>query len=113
HPELLVPRPEEEADASAHLSCTDLVLEMQQSRTINNHMASLVYGYVEQLLYGGLTTFATYTDSALFTTRSFSTTPEDLSQALGRDPPFFTAESEEQDYKKRELEDEDDDAIPL
>src|SRR5262249_9568438 len=111
-PELLVPRPEEEADTSVHLSCTDLVLSMQQSRTINNHMASLVYGYVEQLLYGGLMTFATYTDNAVFTTRSLSTTPEDLSQALGREPSFFTAKSEEQDDKKPDLEDEDD-VMPL
>ncbi|GCE32007.1 hypothetical protein KDA_74910 [Dictyobacter alpinus] len=94
HPELLVPLPDEEMSASARLSCKDLVLAgepaMQQSRTINNHMAGLVYGYVEMLMYGGLTTFATYTDNSTFVTRSLETTPEGLSLALGLPVPFFT-----------------------
>lgn len=95
HPELLVPRPEEEVvDESTRLSCKELVLvgepAMQQSRTINTHMAALVYGYVEKLVYGGLTTFATYTDETSFTTHSLDTTPEGYSQALGLPADFFT-----------------------
>jgi hypothetical protein len=53
-------------------------------------MASLLYGYVEMLIYGGLTTFATYTDASTFTTRSLETTPEAMSQALGLPTTFFT-----------------------
>ncbi len=118
HPELLLPRPDEEVDATARRSCKDLVLAgepaMQQSRTINNHMAALVYGYVEMLLYGGLTTFASYTDNATFSTRSLETTPESLSQALGLPPSFFTtAETiidEQEGSAEEDLEDEEDDA---
>lgn len=94
HPELLQPRPEELVEASAQLSCKDLVLAgepaMRQSRTINSHMAALVYGYVEHLVYGGLTTFATYTDNSTFTTRSLEATPEGFAQALGMPTTFFT-----------------------
>jgi len=94
HPELILSPP---ADANApadQRSCKELVLAGEaaraQSRTINNHMAALVYGYVERLLYGGLTTFATYTDESSFTTRSLETTPEALALALGRPAAFFT-----------------------
>jgi PRTRC genetic system ThiF family protein len=113
HPELLTPRPEEEMETTTPLSCKDLVLAgepaMQQSRTINNHMAALVYGYVEKLMYGGLTTFASYTDNASFTTRSLETTPEGLSQALGLPPSFFTTvEAEPEEDDEKDLEDEED-----
>ncbi|GHP00676.1 hypothetical protein KSF_107230 [Reticulibacter mediterranei] len=112
HPELLLPQPEEEAEAAQRLSCKELVLmaerTMQQSRTVNNHMASLLYGYVEMLIYGGLTTFASYTDSSSFTTRSLETTPEGLSQALGYPPQFFTTvESSEAQNREDEWDDED------
>lgn len=94
HPDLLVPRPEETDDATARRSCTALILagepEMQQSRTINSHMAALTYAYVEKLLYGGLTTFATYTDNETFTSRSLEITPRALSLALGPPPEYFT-----------------------
>ena len=116
HPELLTPRPEEEADTVARLSCKDLVLAgepaMQQSRTVNNHMAAIVYGYVEMLMYGGLTTFASYTDNSTFTTRSLETTPEGLSQAVGLPASFFiTAEmfdEEQEDRGEADLDDEED-----
>jgi len=94
HRDLLVPRPEETDDATARRSCTELILagepKMQQSRTINSHMAALTYAYVEKLLYGGLTTFATYTDNGSFTTRSLEITPHALSLALGLPPEYFT-----------------------
>jgi hypothetical protein len=109
HPELLIPRPDEETTTSAHLSCKDLVLvgepAIQQSRTINNHMAALVYGYVEMLIYGGLTTFATYTDNSTFTTRSLETTPERLGHALGLQPSFFT--TREASAQEEDCSDED------
>src|SRR5438270_12285613 len=88
---------------------------MQQSRTINTHLAAIVYGYVEKLVYGGLTTFATYTDSGSFTTRSLETTPEGLSQALGQPPSFFTAaaapvdDDEQPEEEEEDLEDEEGD----
>jgi PRTRC genetic system ThiF family protein len=113
HPELLEPRPEELVEASAQLSCKDLVLAgepaMRQSRTINSHMASLAYGYVEHLVYGGLTTFATYTDNSTFTTRSLETTPEGFSQALGMPATFFTAFPQaEQGQNPAQIPDEED-----
>ena len=76
------------------LSCGDLVLSAQegnrQSRTINTHMAALVYAYVEQLVYGTITTFATYTNLSTFETHSVPVTPGSLSRALGEEPAFFT-----------------------
>ena len=105
HPELLVPQPDELEESQQKLSCKDLVLlgepEMKQSRTINNHMAALVYGYVEMLVYGGATTFATYTDLRSMTSRSLETTPEALALALVEHPTFFTQPPVE------ELEEED------
>lgn len=74
------------------LSCGDLVLSEQegnrQSRSINLHMAALVSAYVERLLYGSLTTFATYTDLASFATHSLTVTPQVLSRALNQPPAF-------------------------
>jgi PRTRC genetic system ThiF family protein len=95
----------EEAEAAAsstlQLSCGDLVLSEQegnrQSRTINTHMAALVYAYVEQLIYGSITTFATYTNLPTFETHSVSVTPGQLGRALGVPPEFFTMHPDDED----------------
>lgn len=88
-PEEVVP-----AASSTRRSCGDLVLSTQegnrQSRTINTQMASLLYTYVEQLLYGSLTTFATYTNLATVETHSLPVTPGALGRALNLSPNFFT-----------------------
>lgn len=88
HPELLADPPREAGPNSAP-SCADAPGE-EQARTINAHMAALVYAYVEGLIYGGLTTFATYTNLSTFTTRSSDLTPEALALALGQPVGFFT-----------------------
>lgn len=116
HPELLTPRPDEIQEASPRLSCKELVLagehRAQQSRTINNHMAALVYAYVEMLIYGGLSTFATYTDLATFTVRSLEATPEAFALALARNQDFFTM-SPCEELDEEDLDDEDEPPLHL
>ena len=101
------PPEEEAASTTMKLSCGDLVLTTQegnrQSRTINTHMAALVYTYVEQLIYGTITTFATYTNLPTFETHSVPVTPEALGRVLDQQPEFFTMHPDDED------EDEDED----
>lgn len=77
------------------LSCGDLVLLEQegnrQSRTINAHMAALVYAYIEQLLYSSITTFATYTNLTTFQTHSLSVTAPTLTLALNQPADFASS----------------------
>ncbi len=95
-PSMFVARHAEEASLTTiRLSCGDLVLSDQQSRTINTHMASLMYTYVERLIYGSITTFATWTNLSLMDTHSASITPQALAHALGNSPSFFTMDEEE------------------
>lgn len=87
-------------------SCGDVV-GVQQSRTINFHMAALVYGYVDMLLNGEpLTTFATYTNLRRFSTQSELVTPEALARALNMPKtfePFFTMDPNKKNAKLESL----------
>ncbi len=107
-PSLFEAPQEEAASTTVRLSCGDLALSEQegnrQSRTINTHMAGLVYAYVEHLVYGAITTFATYTNLSAFETHSVSVTPEALGRALEQPPAFFTMHSDDQDDDEEERE---------
>ncbi len=99
------------ASTTMRLSCGDLVLNEQegnrQSRTINLHMAALVYGYVEQLIYGSISTFATYTNLRAFETHSVPVTPASLSRVLDVPPGFFTMHPDDEDEEGDALEEDE------
>jgi hypothetical protein len=92
-PSMFIARHAEEASSTTvRLSCGDLVLSDEIGRTINNHMASLMYAYVERLIYGHITTFATWTNLGSLETHSACITPQALSHALDKEPSIFTME---------------------
>lgn len=116
-PALLAPSmyvaPKEEAAAAetVQLACGELVLEEgnRQGRTINTHMAALVFAYVERLLYGSLSTFATWTNLGTFETHSECVTPTTLARALDRPASFFTMRPDGGEEGKEDDEEEDED----
>lgn len=91
-PSMFVAPKEEAASTTVQFSCGDLVVDReegnQQSRTINTHMAALLATYVEQLLYGSVTTFATWTRLDAMETHSSSITPHSIAMALGKEASF-------------------------
>ncbi|MBA2681151.1 MAG: ThiF family adenylyltransferase [Ktedonobacteraceae bacterium] len=114
----VVPKEEKVEATTVKLSCGDLMVDSQegnrQSRTINNHMASLMYAYVERLIYGSITTFATWTNLAPIDTHSSCITPQALAIALGKEASFasfFTLSPDEADDEDDEDSDPDDDEI--
>jgi molybdopterin/thiamine biosynthesis adenylyltransferase len=93
-PALLAPSmflvPKKEEVSTVRLSCGELAIDGLQSPTINSHMAALMHAYVERLIYGHITTFATWTNLGLMSTHSACISPHALSEALGKEPSFFT-----------------------
>jgi hypothetical protein len=113
----MVPKEKEEetSTATVRLSCGDLVVDGQegnsQSRTINNYMASLLYVYIENLVYRSITTFATFANLSLIDTHSSSITPQALAIALGKPPEFacfFTMHPDDDKDEEEEMGDEPD-----
>ena len=88
-PDLLVPRPEEEA--TAELSCEELALVNSQSLMINQAVASIAADYLLRLLVTrNLKKFASYTDLPSGTTQSSYTAPAAVARVVGHRPDYFT-----------------------
>ncbi len=87
-PKLREPQPEELANHA--LSCAELLAANAQSLMINPTMADEGASYLyEFLILGTLRRFATFIDIPTGTMRSRYTTPEQLAEAISRDPSFF------------------------
>jgi PRTRC genetic system ThiF family protein len=87
-PRLREPQPEELANHA--LSCAELLAANAQSLMINPRMADEGASYLyEFLILGTLRRFATFIDIPTGTMRSRYTTPEQLAEAISRDPSFF------------------------
>ncbi len=87
-PKLREPQPEELAGHA--LSCAELLAANAQSLMINPRMADEGASYLyEFLVLGTLRRFATFIDIPTGTMRSRYTTPEQLAEAISREPSFF------------------------
>lgn len=109
-----VPHEETAVTEIKRFVCGELTMDGQegnrQGRTINTSMAALLFAYVERLLYGSLTTFATWTNLSLFQTHSESVTSSALANALGKPASFasfFTMAPDDEPEERREGEDEE------
>jgi PRTRC genetic system ThiF family protein len=88
HPDLLEPRPEEQAPQ--RLSCAELAAANAQSLLVNTTAATIAADFLYRLLWThDLKKFATYFDLASGTTRSDYITPDGLCRALGQTRRFF------------------------
>jgi PRTRC genetic system ThiF family protein len=87
-PKLREPQAEELAGHA--LSCAELLAANAQSLMINPRMADEGASYLyEFLVLGTLRRFATFIDIPTGTMRSRYTTPEQLAEAISREPSFF------------------------
>ena len=81
HPDLLMPRPEE--DAASALSCAELAAVNAQSLVINQAMAMVMTQYLMAFLVAGsLRQFATYVNLPALSMRSLAITPETIRAAV-------------------------------
>lgn len=88
HPDLLEPRPEEQAPH--RLSCAELAAANAQSLLVNTTAAAITADFLYRLIWtGDLKKFATYFDLASGTTRSEYITPDSLCRALEQTRRFF------------------------
>ena len=88
HPELLQAQVEQASHQTKDLSssCADLLLTGDQSPSINAMVANIAATYLWHLFADpkGLTTFATYCNLNVLSTRSRFITPEAIAQAIGK-----------------------------
>jgi PRTRC genetic system ThiF family protein len=88
-PDLLIPRPEELADA--HLSCEEMDIANTQGLMINPMVACEAAEYLlELLILGKLKRFATYFHLPSGRKSSSYITPEAVAQVIHKDATFFT-----------------------
>ena len=88
HPELLQAQVEQTSQQKKEgvLSCADMLLTGDQSPSINAMVANIAATYLWHLFADpkGLTTFATYCNLNVLSTRSRFITPEAIAQAIGK-----------------------------
>jgi PRTRC genetic system ThiF family protein len=87
HPDLLQTQPEANAtrETQEAISCADLLLTGDQSPSINAMVANIAATYLWRLFADphGLTTFATYCNLNVLSTRSRFITPDAVARAIG------------------------------
>jgi PRTRC genetic system ThiF family protein len=88
HPDLLETRSDETPSQASHaaLSCAEMALIGDQSPSINAMVANVAATYLWRLFADpkGLTTFATYCNLNVLSTRSRFITPDAVAQAVGK-----------------------------
>ncbi len=93
HPNLLEPQPKETPpqEKGEVVSCAEMLLMGDQSPSINATIANIAATYLWRLFADpkGLSTFATYCNLNVLSTRSRFTTPEAVAQALGKNFAMF------------------------
>ena len=93
HPDLLQtqPEPAPTRETEDNLSCAEMLLTGDQSPSINAMVANLAATYVWRIFADpkGLTTFATYCNLNVLSTRSRFIIPEAIAQVVGKSVKMF------------------------
>ena len=93
HPDLLQTQPDESPTRETQdaLSCAERLLTGDQSPSINSMVANTAATYLWRIFADpkGLTTFATYCNLNVLSTRSRFITPDNLAQAVGKSLKMF------------------------